>query len=521
MKVRLIVGLFFTLSFLSYSQTEYHFLVQFKYKKSLLDLSNPNEFLSERSIFIKSIQNSVIDSSDLPLNTNFINAIQVQNQVVEAKSKWFNAIVISNPDSNLTGVEILSFVKSVEYIGQRDLNKKANDKLEYGVSENQNKITNVNFLHNLGYTGDGVSVAVIDAGFKNVNSILFFDSLSLENRILGDYDFVNNRLVNYNGHSHGTSVLSTMVANSDKSYIGSAPNSNYILLVSEDVNQENLIEEFHFIEALEYADSFGVDIINSSLGYTTFDTYVLSHSKDELTGDSAYISKACNLASRKGMLIIAAAGNEGASAWGNISFPADADSVIAVGAVNEVREYSEFSSKGIPIYNGSIKPNLCAVGEGAAFVSGYGQIQLGNGTSFSAPQITGLFACLKQAFPNRKNWELKKALQESAANFNTPDSLIGFGVPDAEKAYWILNRQSVLKEPNQIVFPNPTNCSVTVINKNNISSVKLFNLEGQLVYENYPNETVFKVNLSFLSSGIFILKTTSNKKELVQKIIIY
>ena len=521
MKVRLIVGLLFTFTFLSYSQTEYHFLVHFKYKKSSLDLFNPNEFLSERSIFIKSIQKAVIDSSDLPLNTNFINTIQAQNHVVEAKSKWFNAIVISNPDSNLTGIKSLSFIKSIQYIGQRDLNKKANDKLEYGVPENQNKLTNVNFLHNLGYTGDGVSVAVIDAGFKNVNSILFFDSLFLDNRILGNYDFVNNRQVNYNGHSHGTSVLSTMAANTDKSYIGSAPNSNYILLVSEDINQENLIEEFHFIEALEYADSFGVDIINSSLGYTTFDTYALSHSKDELTGDSAYISKACNIASRKGMLIIAAAGNEGASAWENISFPADADSVIAVGSVSEVSEYSEFSSKGVPFYHGLIKPNLCAIGAGAALVNGNGQIQFGNGTSFSAPQITGLFACLKQAFPNRKNWELKKALEESASNFNTPDSLIGFGVPNAEKAYWILKRQSLLKEPNQIVFPNPTNCSVMLINKNNISGVKLFNLEGQLVYENYPNSTVLKINVSFLSSGIFILKTTSNKKELVQKIMIY
>jgi len=521
MKVRLIVCLLFTFSFISYSQTEYHFLVHFRFKKSSLDLSNPNEFLSEKSILIKSIQNAAIDSSDLPLNTNFINAIKEQNQVLEAKSKWFNAIVISNLDSNLTGIESFDFIRSVEYLGQRGLNKKTNNKLKYGVSENQNKLTNVNFLHNLGYTGDGVSIAVIDAGFKNANTILFFNSLFIENRILGNYDFVNNRLVNYNGHSHGTSVLSTMAANSDKSYIGSAPNSNYILLVSEDVNQENLIEEFHFIEALEYADSFGVDIINSSLGYSIFDTFELSHAKDELTGDSAYISKACNFASKKGMLIITSAGNYGASAWKNISFPADADSVVTVGSVNELNKYSEFSSNGIPIYNGLIKPNLCSIGESIAFVNGNGQTQLGNGTSFSAPQITGLFACLKQAFPNKNNWELKKALEESASNFNTPDSLIGFGVPDAEKAYWILNKQSDLKEPEQLIFPNPTSYSVMLINKNNISSVKLFNLEGRLVYENYPNSTVFKINVSFLSTGVFILKTISNKKELVQKIMIY
>ena len=300
----------------------------------------------------------------------------------------------------------------------------------YGVAADQIRLHEGEKLHKKGYRGQGMQVAVIDAGYLNVDLIKLFKKVD----ILGTRDFVNPQSDIYAEHYHGLKVLSCMAANRPKVMVGTAPEASYWLLRSEDNDTEQLSEEDYWSAAIEFADSVGVDVVNSSLGYYEFDNQADNYRYRDLDGKKAMISKSANMAVDKGMLVVCSAGNSGTGSWKKITPPADAEHVLAVGAVNTVGLNADFSSVGNTA-DGRIKPDVMAVGFLAAVAGDNGGTAIGHGTSFAAPVLCGLATCLWQACPWLTVKELIEILRKSGDRSDYPDNIFGYGIPNIWKAY--------------------------------------------------------------------------------------
>lgn len=505
------------------AQVEYHFLIEFTDKSETdYSIDAPEFFLSQRALDRRIKEGVLIDSLDLPIVPRFIDSLY--NFKVETTSKWFNLAVVSTNDSlKIQMLSNYSFISKITYIGNKGgSNKKLEKEWDYGPSEIQIDQVNGKFLHEKGLNGSGVLIGVIDVGFQNVNTISAFDSLFLNNQILSTYDFVEDEEDVYDDASHGTSVLSVLSAFEESVLIGTAPGSELLLLVSEDGFQENLIEEFNHIEAVEYADSFGVDVINTSLGYNTFHSDEFSHTKGELTGDSAWITKGTNVAARKGILMVTSAGNEGNGSWRTTTFPADAELGLTVGAVNAKGELGGFSSVGFPTVQDFVKPNVVAQGAQTYLVLGNGGYTTSNGTSFSSPQIAGWAACLMQAFPEKKSTEIKKAIEYSGSQYSSPDSLLGYGIPNFEDAYHYLKYNGFrnLGGGGVMLFPNPVSDQLNIVSETLYSSYKLMNAKGQLIIHEAVNNRAFQLDLSQLRAGTYFIEmkndSTSEQRKFVK-----
>ena len=374
-----------------------------------------------------------------------------------------------------------------------------------------------------------MTIAVLDAGFYQVDAMNVFDSLWLNGQILGTRDFVMPGNNVFNESTHGMMVLSTMGANIQGQMVGTAPKANYWLLRTEDATSENLIEEDNWAAGAEFADSIGVDLINSSLGYTTFDDAAMSHSYQDMDGRTTRVSQAATIAARKGILVVNSAGNSGGGWWKYIGAPADADSIITVGAVNNMGNYAAFSSIG-PSYDNRIKPTVAALGEGSVIATG-GGVSTGNGTSFASPIICGMTACLWQAFPQKTNQDIIEAIRLSASQYYTPDSLLGYGIPNYPVAAILLSGNNIYnfdKDNSFNVFPNPFN-DILYIAYNSLDSqnvrVEIFNLKGERLFavNDIPRHMGYNSitinNLSGLTNGIYIVRITSGNKTSTQKVL--
>lgn len=429
---------------IGYSQT-FFFEVIFKDKGTAFTINDPSPYLSASSIQKKANRNISIDQLDIPVNVNYINDLLLLGLKVPKKSKWRNSVLAYANDTNVFAqVRLLPFVKSAKYFTSYSGTLKTNTKLHegeewyskpYGKSLNQLEMLNGQFLHERGFRGEGMDIAVFDAGFPH----MFAASILLEqrNQIKTTYDFIDNDNTVFEKNQHGAMVLSVLAAN-DNYMSGAAPYANYHLFITEDENTETLLEEYNRLMAAEMADSVGVDVVNSSLGYTTFDDNTTNHIYADLDGKTTLVAKAANTLFKKGVLVVASAGNSADEAWHYISTPADGDSVLAVGAVDEHKKYAFFSSTGFGGTN-DVKPNVAAQGYPAVIyqsVSGYG---LQSGTSFSGPIIAGLAACYWQAFPNLMNWQLKNEIEKYASQYQHPDSLLGYGLPDFMRMYMMAN----------------------------------------------------------------------------------
>jgi subtilisin family serine protease len=508
-------------SFTGISQTEYHFVVKFNSKSNTVySIDSPEDYLSIKAIDRRDKHQVPVSFEDLPVDSSNLKALK--GFKLEAKSKWFNLAVINSSDSLLaTQLSINSFIDTVIYIGSKGgINKRVLKNWDYGVATTQTNMVNGEFLHQKGYTGKGVLIGVIDVGFSNVDIISGFDSLHFDNRLIATYDFVENEQDVFDDPSHGTSVLSTISSLIDSHMIGTAPHSDCILLVSEDNSQENLIEEFYYIEAVEFADSCGVDVINTSLGYNDFDTPEFSHNRNELNGDSAWISKATNIASRKGILMVTSAGNSGTELWRNLTFPADADSALSVGAVDMNEDVASFSSLGLPSVHNTVKPNVVAQGKNTSLVLGNGAYVTSNGTSFSSPQITGWAACLMQAFPNETTWRIKKAIEYSSHQYYKPDSLLGYGIPNFKNAYYYLKYDGFNETDNNSIdlFPNPTSGKLTLVSSLLVDEIKVFDSKGALVFTEQRNGNVNSFDFNFLNAGYYFVHIGIGGEIVVKKI---
>jgi serine protease AprX len=448
--------------------------IQFSDKDNTpFELSEPLEFLSQRALDRRSAQNIALNTTDLPVDPAYVQAVLNEGATYLTHSKWFNSVTVHVPDSSvLNAILNLPFVLQDEPVGKTDKQNDGFDKLkiddkslsagadtetDYGAGFNQiDMLAGLN-LHDAGYKGQGMLIAVLDAGFTNVDVNPAFDSLRNDNRILGTWDFVARNDSVYNDNSHGAMVLSTMASNWSGFMIGTAPNASYILLRTENADSEYPIEEDYWVAGAEYADSAGADIINSSLGYTTFQNSIYDHSYADMDGNTTRGAIGGDMAAAKGILVVNSAGNSGDNSWQYIGTPADGDSVLAIGAVTAEGLIANFSSIG-PSADGDIKPNVCAQGQQAAVVNTGGDVILGNGTSFSGPILAGMAACLWQANPHMTNMEIFHAIEQSAHLFQEPNGYFGFGIPNFAMANLILSGYS----PSDLdqcqlfpAYPNP------------------------------------------------------------------
>ncbi len=425
----------------------------------------PWEFLSQRALQRRLRYSIPVDSTDLPITGRYLDSIRMAGDVtILNTSKWLNQVAIFSTDiAALEKINNFPFVRnrvavapristsdnSIDKFGSETLNEPVpgvspntpqnlNDHYNYGWSNGQIKIHQGDFLHNYGFRGEGMQMAVLDGGFTNYLTIPTFDSIRQNNQVLDTWDFVLNNS-NVNGYlGHGTNCLSAIAANMPGLFVGTAPKASFYLYRTEAATTEYPIEEQNLAAALERADSAGADMGSISLGYSTFSDPSFNYTYNNMDGNSTISARASDMAARKGMLITIAAGNEGNKSWHYLVTPSDADSVLSVGAVDTLGNVGAFSSYG-PSSDGQVKPGVAAVGWNAIIANATtGQPAYGLGTSFACPNMAGLTACLWQAFPEENNMGVISALQQSATKFNAPDDRVGYGIPDVKKAFVIV-----------------------------------------------------------------------------------
>jgi subtilisin family serine protease len=414
--------------------------------QSTYTIDRPQQFLSQKSIDRRTRQEIAVDETDLPIDPSYIRQIETLGVDIVAQSKWVQTVTVKTMDSLLVdNLLSLPFVDTL-YLVYRDKLWEPTEQPQpetsfvvtsntshtniYGEGLTQIAMHNGNLLHERGYRGEGITIAVIDGGFYNADRIDALDTA----KILGIKNFSHTRIHPCRiAVSHGTQVLSCMLSDKSKVFTGTAPDAHYYLFLTEVDGNEFPVEEDFWISAVEYADSIGVDISTTSLGYTTFDLPEMNHTHNQLDGESVLISRAARMAAEKGILVLNAAGNEGNKPWQKISFPSDADKTLTVGAIGSDGSLSDFTPFGTTV-DGRTKPDVMAVGSNTAVINGNGDLSHSLGTSFATPVMAGLTACLRQAFPDKTNLELISLLHQVS---HKPDDDVrwGFGIPNLYEAF--------------------------------------------------------------------------------------
>lgn len=520
---KLCLSFFLLLSTIVFSQQDAWIYFNAK-PNSQFYFDSPLEMLSQRALDRRLNQNIALDTKDIPIDLSYIRQVKsVEGITVMAQSKWMNAIHVRGNSALINSLKSLAFVDKVEF-ADASLNQagkianafkiKKQDKIEdieinyaYGSSENQIQMLNGHYLHQQNYTGSGKIIAVLDAGFPGVNTAEPFKKLRDTNQILGGYDFVRRNADFYTGDRHGTMVLSSMGGCKENALIGTAPEASYYLFITEDNSSENPVEESLWVEAAEKADSLGVDIINTSLGYFDYDNTAYSHTYSQMNGATAFMSKGAEIAFSRGMIVVVSAGNEGATDNPHIAVPADAPSVITVGAVAPTQTKASFSSIG-PSFDGRIKPDIMAQGVATVVSDQFGNIVTANGSSFSSPIMAGMIACLWQAFPNKTNGELRDLIVQSADRYHQPNTEYGYGIPDFSLALINGVSENSLAKKYFSAYPNPTDNLVSVYFPENFNKGKviIYSLLGKKVLEKSFTNPLESISLETLSSGIYIYK---------------
>lgn len=430
----------------------------YKYRVHLTDkqgtefsIENPQAFLSERAIERRNRQQLPVDTTDLPVSGTYLKELSAVGARVVTTSKWNNTVVLEVTDTLLmdkvAGMPFVKGIKKVwtqpDSVPPRNLKRKkeVKNKIEktdghYGKALRQIAVHGGDSLHAAGFTGKGMHVAVIDAGFYNADEIKFFRKMDL----LGTRDFVNPHSDIYAENAHGLMVLSCMAANTPKALVGTAPEASYWLLRSEDNDTEQPVEEDYWAAAIEFADSVGVDVVNTSLGYYKFDEGYPAYRYRDLDGHYSLMSHSASIAADKGIVVVCSAGNSGRGTWKKITPPGDSENVLTVGAVTKSLVNAEFSSLG-NTSDGRVKPDVVAVGVQSVVTGTDGSVSQGNGTSFASPIMCGVVTCFWQACPWLTAKQVIEAVRQAGDRVDYPDNIYGYGVPDLWKAYQTLNHR--------------------------------------------------------------------------------
>ena len=556
-KILFLLAIFLTVSLFSQQQEDAWFFLKDKPNADTF-IENPITMLSQRAIDRRNDLQIAIDVTDVPIYQIYLEDIKNEAGItVLGKSKWLNAVHIQGTKEIIEDVFTnLNFIVKVEFanklfnsLSQKSLEKTATSyhnkfntsqtDFNYGSATNQIEMLKGNYLHTQGFTGEGQIIAVIDAGFPNVNTLDALKRLRNTNKILGGYDFVERSTNFYTGHNHGTNVLSTIGGYLENEYVGSAPDASFYLFRIENAMIEVPLEETLWVEAAERADSLGVDVINSSLGYSTFDNPNYNYTYADMDGKTAFISRGAEIAANKGILVVNSAGNSGNTSWKYITAPADALSVIAVGAVDSNGNIASFSSYG-PTVDNRIKPEILGQGLGAAVINHTsGAISFANGTSFSSPIMAGLIACLNQninfstkSSKNKKirdennfNDYLKEAVYASADRYENPTDQHGYGIPNFEIALQKYTSSTASLEGIFIsslkVYPNPVKSTFSFDGLEGVLkdyNIQIFDVLGKKVFEQ-KEKIVNTIQISFLENGIYFVNVSKENQFKIIKIL--
>ncbi len=542
-------------SFTTFSQTSER-VVYFKDKNgSSFSISRPLEFLTQKAIDRRSKQGISITQQDLPVNINYISQLKNLGANVPYSIKWLNAAIVNADEATFIEIENLPFVERINKMARRsDPNQKARisatcdtdtemqicqefeinktlkvnnneEDFDYGNSLAQIQMLGVDKMHQQGYLGQGIHIAVLDGGFFNANNLSAFSHADIS----FVYDVVGNGQNVYQASSHGTKVLSTMLSKAEGQIIGTAPEATYYLFRTEDTNREMPIEEAFWAVGAEKADSLGVDIIQSSLGYYDFDNSNYDYTHNDLDGNTALISQVAQIATQKGIVVVTSAGNSGGNEWQKISFPADAPSVLTVGAVDSNEQIGNFSSIGNTA-DGRIKPDIMAMGVNTTLWNEQNRLSSGNGTSYAASLVAGLVAGFMQKNPNLTQKEIMFAMRRAGDNYDNPNEQYGYGIPSFERLTQIelilgQNENLVDKNAQIRIFPNPVAnyLNIEIDEKlfitNPSLSFQIYNLQGQLILTENLETNKNEIQFPAVSKGIYIVRIEGQNYQGTIKII--
>ena len=525
------------------AQDRYAVFFKFKPQKEYA-LSSPSKFLTEKAIQRRAREKFAVDSLDLPVTAAYLQGISAYSQELLYVSKWLNAAVVVTDAEGKKKMEGLPFVQKVEWVAKGFISKTGNRNStgdiastpkkwaseesyrEAAAYDFQNELLGIPAMHQAGFTGKGITVAVFDSGFPGLDKAIPFAHVFTNKRVVGQLNVVRPWIKEvFRDNEHGTQVASLILANQAGTLVAGAHQAQVIFAITEDVATEYPVEELNWVRAAEYADSLGVDIINSSLGYLDFDDPSLTYTTAQLDGKTTYVTRGATLAAKRGILIVNSVGNYGSAGSSSLVAPADAQGILAVGSVNSSSVVSTFSSRG-PTADGRVKPELVAFGQSPVLIRGSGQVSSAAGTSFSAPQLTALAAGLWEAKPNWTKDELLTSLIKSGTQYAAPDQNLGYGIPNFRGAYYgaLLGLNEEI-ESGSSIYPNPLQSESLHIRFGKELRVTLQILDGsgrrvgEQVGERNTIQQPFVFNLSDLPSGIYFLQLLDGKEIAYKKLI--
>lgn len=521
--------------------------VQFTDKNnSPYSTERPEEFLSERSIERRINYGISIDEKDVPVNPSYLKAVKDAGAIILNPSKWLNGVTVETMNPKvIDAIESLPFVKKTRslqdeplkqmlkeqsYINETYINNGVSNNTfrnHYGSALTQIELLNGVELHEMGYQGEGIWIGICDSGYEGVDTHSAFDNMREEKRLLGTRDFVYKNGIVYSDDHHGTSCLSLMAAYLPNTYVGTAPKASYFLCRTENVNSENIIEEYNWVSAAEFMDSLGIDIITTSLGYISFDDSQMTHEYSDFDGETCVITRGAEIACSRGILCISAAGNEGDADFPYIGAPGDGKNVLTVGGVKADGERTYFSSIG-PTYDGRIKPDVMSFAYAVKVASPGNNFYEGNGTSFACPSLAGMTACLWQALKSEPASKIRSIIKESSDNYHTPNNEYGYGIPDFKVALDMMNLEEcdIFEEKDLFsVSPNPSDGNVELtLNYEGKTSIQVFDVLGKMIYNiDCKDDSMIEINsyLTNLDAGVYVIKVFVEKYSQTGKLIKY
>jgi len=539
--INVIIGILLTLissaESISGQETTWNFFYRVYFRdKGTNDIDDysPTDLLSERAVERRARSNiQVPDFRDLPVFSEYIEQIASSGFRFHSVSRWMNTALFKTEElkdiSDLENLPFISEVKIVKNAGGKSL---VNDKLDFETIQDEFPLydqpivmLNGKSVHNSGFNGKGILIAVLDGGFENAENITSVEALRNRKGIKGTYDFVGNDKNVFGYHTHGTAVLSVLAGNIPGSIEGSARDADYWLLRTEDTGSEFPVEEDFWTVAAEFADSLGADIISSSLGYYNFDDPLLNYKYSDMDGNSAFVTRAADIAASKGILVVNSAGNERNKTWIRIIAPSDGDSIIGVGAVAWDRKISSFSSAG-PSSDDRIKPDIVSQGVSVPVQTKTTVVERSSGTSFSCPVISGMCACIMQAVPQATNYDIISSLHSASDRYNSPDSLYGYGIPDIVEVINKLQEKYVLQtDKGSFVSPNPFNSELKITFREipGKLSLEIFDINGKMLsktdYPNFISRTLVLDNMGNFGNGIYIIRLDTPGGSFINKVI--
>lgn len=486
---------------------------------------------------------------DLPISEQYIQHLETKGLHLKNSSNWLNIGVFTYTNADvLIDLNKLNFIKKVSHecvpaslktpnkflIEEQISNQNTNQRITE-THDNDDiqafylpQITQVkgDYLQDLGYKGNGLKMAVIDAGFPNAKTLGAMQHIYQSNRLLGTYDYALNDSNVYAYNAHGTYTFSIIGGLKDN-FSGAAPDASFYLFRTEVDASEGQLEELYLTSALERCVELGVKVVSISLGYTNgFNDGTQNHTWNDMNGYTTIAAKAANIAASKGILVCASAGNDGNASWKYIGTPADADSAFTIGAVDINGNPSTFTSYNFDTAT-RVKPNVAGLGSGTSFINLSNAVSTGNGTSYSCPLIAGLSACLWQAFPAKTNWEIKTAIEQSAHLYLSPSKRLGYGIPNFKTAYELLANPTFVSNKNLekdiSIYPNPAINDFYIQNKSNqkIQTIEIFNQVGQVVYQHKNNmESTQQISIADFTNGMYTVKLQFTNGDIIIKKII-